>query len=120
METVRGIPILEIVEHEKKPHKTKQGSFLRDKLSLNKQTLRFKPWGENLIFALLRSSGVLKTLPSYQPTPGYSIRHQGHESEEPLQFLVTITPKDTRAQYGLFVPSTRKSRAKSAVYIMME
>ena len=40
METVRGIPILEIVEHEKKK---KKSNFLRDKLSLNKQTLRFKP-----------------------------------------------------------------------------
>lgn len=95
METVRGIPILEIVEHEKKK---KKSNFLRDKLSLNKQTLRFKPWGENLIFALPRSSGALKTLSSYQPVPGYSIRHQGHESEEPLKFLVTITPKGTQAQ----------------------
>lgn len=76
-----------------------QDNFLRDKLSLNKQTLSINSKVKTFFFflALLRSSGALKTLHSYSSTLGYSIRHKRPRRDEALKLLIAITPKGVQA-----------------------
>ena len=76
-----------------------QDNFLRDKLSLNKQTLSINSKVKTFFFffALGKSSGALKTLHSYSSTLGYSIRHKRPRRDEALKLLIAITPKGVQA-----------------------